>query len=141
MFSSSKLTTMVMAAMLVTMMLATTARSQKVHRRRQYYHVHIMNELRTETMRVHCHCTDHDQGEHDIKIGSEYDLLFKRHVFRTNLWKCHVAVDRSRKLDFHAYDDYTKDYNSEVYWVVKEDGIYSRDNEGQDTFKFAWKSV
>ncbi|CAN0879320.1 S-protein homolog 1 [Linum grandiflorum] len=108
-----------------------------------YYHVHIINELdNAGSLLVHCHCTDHDIGEHYIVPGREFEWRFKEHIFRKTLWKCYLspAPYNSRHVDFVAFDDFTVTFGNHVYWVAKEIGVFYRDADTlKDAFMFGWE--
>ncbi|CAN0879328.1 S-protein homolog 9 [Linum grandiflorum] len=89
---------------------------------------------------VHCHCTDHDQDVHHINVGTEYELVFRKHAIRDTRWTCYLAPDNSRHATFVAYEDATPDYNRNVFWAVKEDGVYFRNPGGHDVLDYKWEN-
>ncbi|CAN1144154.1 hypothetical protein LINPERHAP2_LOCUS13957 [Linum perenne] len=103
------------------------------------YTVHIINGLTgTKPLYAHCRCTHNYQPKTYVDHGAEYDLTFKSHVLKPTRWECYLAPDSIRRNYIIVYDDHTKTYDNNVYWVAKEDGIYNRDPQGTDTFTYEW---
>ncbi|CAN1144160.1 hypothetical protein LINPERPRIM_LOCUS26874 [Linum perenne] len=106
------------------------------------YHVHIANELsHNEDLFVQCHCTHAYRPVSYVKVGTEYEWRFKSHVLGVTRWHCHLAPDSIRHVSLVVYEDSMKTYRDNVYWVVKDDGVYSRDpSTKKDAFVDAWSS-
>ncbi|CAN1144165.1 S-protein homolog 74 [Linum perenne] len=104
------------------------------------FHAHIINELK-EILLTHCYCTDHDLGVIFVAPGTEYKWDFKKHYFfRSTLWQCYVSPQSKFHQNFIVFDDLTKAFDYNVYWVVKNEGIYFRDpSRGVDIFKYKWQ--
>ncbi|CAN0853852.1 S-protein homolog 1 [Linum grandiflorum] len=109
------------------------------------YEAHIVNELSAnKVLYVHCHCTDHDLGDHYINVGSEFVWSFKSHVLRMTRWKCYLAPDNNRHVDFVAFSTNMSHIcfgeRNTFYWVAKDDGIYMRDTLefNLDHFSHPW---
>ncbi|CAN0879356.1 S-protein homolog 74 [Linum grandiflorum] len=141
---SSRLTATV--AVVVTILLATTARSSAGFVPR--IHMHIVNKMTdNELMLVRCKCSDHDLGDYLVKVGAEFEWSFKKHLIRRTHWRCYLAADETRFMHFDAYDTgavstdkYIIDGDiNDIHWDVKEDGIYVRDiDSGKDYFAQKW---
>ncbi|CAN0879325.1 S-protein homolog 74 [Linum grandiflorum] len=135
-------TTIVIAV--ATLLLATTAPSS-AWSIWPHYHVHIVNELsRNEVLLVQCNCTDTARPASRVKVGTEYEWTFKEHAFRDTRWTCYVSPDKNRRVRFlayeEAYEDTTPDYNRNVFWAVKEDGVYFRNPGGHDVLDYKWEN-
>ncbi|CAI0391055.1 unnamed protein product [Linum tenue] len=107
-----------------------------------YEHVHIVNELDGgKTLIAHCHSLQHDLGVQYVNAGEEYEWRFKPRVFKRTLWRCYLAPDGFRHVAYDVYNESNQvvDYDFNVYWVAKEDGIYNRDHVNrQDFFSQPW---
>ncbi|CAN1306667.1 S-protein homolog 74 [Linum perenne] len=106
------------------------------------YRVHVINDLANhEILLTHCYCTDHDLGVIFVAPGTEYKWDFKKHYFfRSTLWQCYVSPQSKFHQNFIVFDDLTKAFDYNVYWVVKNEGIYFRDpSRGVDIFKYKWQ--
>ncbi|CAN1306644.1 S-protein homolog 1 [Linum perenne] len=129
----------------VAILLVTIPRSSALWHR-PHYQVHILNELtNNKVLLVHCNCSDHDLGDNHIKVGTEYAWTFKEHAFRTTRWRCYLAPDNNRHAYFVAYEEAfdlnTRMFDFNVYWAVKDDGVYFRDPKShKDVFSFAWQT-
>ncbi|CAN1144168.1 S-protein homolog 74 [Linum perenne] len=107
------------------------------------YRVHVINDLANhEVLLVHCDSSKGDRPVAYISFQTDYTWDFKLHTFGHTRWRCHVAPDRYRSRYFRVFDENQTpnafDYN--VYWVVKNEGIYFRDpSRGVDIFKYKWQ--
>ncbi|CAN1144162.1 S-protein homolog 1 [Linum perenne] len=108
-----------------------------------HYTVHITNELvNKETLYLVCRSTRGSRPEAYVNFGAEYAWMFKPHFLGKTLWQCYLAPDNQRHKFFTVYDDSTIRYFDNVYWVAKEDGVYSRDPETPaDTLIYTWDFV
>ncbi|CAN0897797.1 S-protein homolog 1 [Linum grandiflorum] len=95
-----------------------------------YRHVHIVNqfEINLETLFVHCQSKDDDLGFHYIDFGTEFTWKFRPTLLgRTQFW-CYVApVKTPAHMQFDAYiyhDPSIIEYKNNVYWIIKDDGVY-----------------
>ncbi|CAN0879344.1 S-protein homolog 8 [Linum grandiflorum] len=133
--------TLSLVLVVATLLLSTTippSSASWFHRPR--YYVHVVNELtHNEVLFVACTCTDAPQPTSFLNAGSEYEWSFKEHLFRMTLWTCYLSPDNSRHLLFHAYEKHQPNYNKHVYWVAKEDGVYSRFPDLGDQLQFPWQ--
>ncbi|CAN0879321.1 S-protein homolog 31 [Linum grandiflorum] len=105
------------------------------------YHVHIVNDMSgNKVLLVRCRSSDQDLGDQNVVVGSEFEWTFERSVWQSTNWVCYLVPDYNRHAFFQAYTDFTPDYDHNVYWVAKEDGIYFRDGSGidGDVLKFIW---
>ncbi|CAN1144171.1 S-protein homolog 6 [Linum perenne] len=105
------------------------------------YRVHIFNDLKKhEDLLVHCDSSDHDRGVSYIKYRSDYWWAFKLHATRRSRWRCRLTPDIYRTKYFRAFDeDNTPDVHNNVYWNVREDGIYLL-KDGQYEFTYHWEN-
>ncbi|CAN1144149.1 S-protein homolog 1 [Linum perenne] len=104
------------------------------------YHVHVVNELSdNKVLFVQCHCTHGYRPSGHVPAGTEYDWTFKPHFLKETLWQCYMNPDFHHHLNFVAYDRNTIDYNKNVYWIAKDDGVYWRIPDGSpDTLRYKW---
>ncbi|CAN0879337.1 S-protein homolog 8 [Linum grandiflorum] len=103
------------------------------------YTVHIINELSgKETLSVQCNCTDTSRPVGFVKPGTEYQWSFKNHFNRKTLWVCDLSPGNNRRATINAYQDMIPDYDRNVYWAVKEDGIYFRYPGSADAKQYTW---
>ncbi|CAN0879348.1 S-protein homolog 1 [Linum grandiflorum] len=141
MVSNTMITTVLVAV--ATLLLATIPSSSAWRIwQRQTYRVHIINELKgNKVLVVRCHCTDAPETIRHVKAGKEYGFSFKENIFPDTRWTCYMSPDNRRHVKFVVYTDKTPSYERNVYWAVKEDGIYFRDGlRGfKDFFEHKWK--
>ncbi|CAN0879338.1 hypothetical protein LINGRAHAP2_LOCUS12974 [Linum grandiflorum] len=109
---------------------------------RDTYYVHVINELTEKSVLwAQCKCTDNSQPPTDIYPGSEYELTFKEHLFRPTVWSCFIIKDNDSQVWFYVFDPtirrHSLKYN--VYWAVKDDGVYSRHPGYPDEFAYEWQ--
>ncbi|CAN0879332.1 S-protein homolog 8 [Linum grandiflorum] len=123
------------------LLLATTIPPSSAEWFRPHFHVHIINELsQNEVLTVQCNCTDRPQPTTYVQVGSEYELVFRLHVWRDTRWTCYVSPDGNRHVTFAAYSTgYVDDYDHRFYWPVKEDGVYQRFPGNPDLLAHQWE--
>ncbi|CAN0879330.1 S-protein homolog 8 [Linum grandiflorum] len=141
--TSNKIIASLAVAVATIVLATTTPPSSAFGWHRPHYHVHIVNELsRNEVLLVQCNCTDTARPASRVKVGTEYEWTFKEHAFRDTRWTCYVSPDKNRRVRFLAYEeeDTTPDYNRNVFWAVKEDGVYFRNPGGHDVLDYKWEN-
>ncbi|CAN0879335.1 S-protein homolog 1 [Linum grandiflorum] len=136
------ITTVLMAAAVVLLLAAIPPASAFHWPWKPPYDVHILNELSgNKVLYVHCRCTDMERPESWVNPGTQYEWTFKPHILKPTRWQCYMKPDNSRNIDFIAYDKHINTYDYNVYWIVKDDGIYSRGTDGgSDALKYRWKN-
>ncbi|CAN1803708.1 S-protein homolog 74 [Linum perenne] len=129
---------MVATSMLLQAMVIFSSRADEL--RNPPITVHIKNELSSgQVLYVHCHCTDHDLGDHYINTGVEFNWRFKPHFIRKNLWQCYLAPDKNHQAYFHVYDFKTPPYDFDLIFAAKEDGVYYRNQDNNvDEYFSKW---
>ncbi|CAN0879336.1 S-protein homolog 9 [Linum grandiflorum] len=135
-----------LAVVAATLLLATTtippSSADLLHR--PQFHVHIINELsKNEVLSVQCNCTGDPPKPINyvkVEVGAEYELVFRKHWLEETRWTCFVSPspDILRNATFVAYEDSTVHYEHNVYWAVKEDGVYFRFPGASDELDFPW---
>ncbi|CAN0879345.1 S-protein homolog 8 [Linum grandiflorum] len=136
---TSKIFSLVLAV--ATLLLSTTISPSSAswfHRPR--YYVHIINELsQHEMMFVSCNSTDAPQPFSYISVGSKYEWSFKEHWFGPTIWTCYLSPDNNRHVKFVAYQLRQPNYKDNVYWLVREDGVYSWFPDVPERLQFTWE--
>ncbi|CAN1262617.1 S-protein homolog 74 [Linum perenne] len=101
---------------------------------------HIKNKLSSsQLLYVHCHCTDHDLGDHYVNFGDEFNWNFKSHYIQKNLWQCYLAPDKTHHAYFHVYDSRTSPFDFDLIFEAREDGIYYINQDShEDEFFSHW---
>ncbi|CAN0879342.1 hypothetical protein LINGRAHAP2_LOCUS12978 [Linum grandiflorum] len=108
---------------------------------RETYHVHIINELSgNKVLWAQCNCIDRSQPVTYVNAGTEYELTFKEHVIRANRWSCYLIKDNNSHVWFVAFYEDIATSDNNVYWAVKEDGVYFRYPNVADELQFPWKA-
>ncbi|CAN1144142.1 S-protein homolog 74 [Linum perenne] len=102
--------------------------------------IHIKNELKSgQVLYAHCHCTDHDLGDHYINVGDEFNWNFKPHFIRKNLWQCYLTPDKTHHAYFHVYDSKTPTFDFDLIFAAREDGVYYINQDSHvDEFFSSW---
>ncbi|CAN1144172.1 hypothetical protein LINPERPRIM_LOCUS26876 [Linum perenne] len=105
------------------------------------YRVHVINDLANhEVLLVHCDSSKGDRPVAYISFQTDYTWDFKLHTFGHTRWRCHVAPDRYRSRYFRVFDEnQTPNVDKEVFWSVREDGIYLLNN-GEYVFTYTWEN-
>ncbi|CAN0879341.1 S-protein homolog 31 [Linum grandiflorum] len=131
-----------LAAVVATFLLATAIPpSSANYFHRETYHLHIINELSgNKVLWAQCNCIDRAQPVTYVGHGTDYMLTFKEHIFRTTRWSCYLIKDNNSHVWFVAFHDYIQTSNNNVYWAVKEDGVYFRLPGVPDDLQFHWKA-
>ncbi|CAN0879343.1 hypothetical protein LINGRAHAP2_LOCUS12979 [Linum grandiflorum] len=117
-----------LAVVVATLLLATTIPPSSAGLfQRRTYHLHIINELSgNKVLRAQCNCIDRTQPVTYVNPGTEYMLTFKEHLVRANRWSCYLIKDNDSHVWFVAFHDYIESLDDNVYWAVKDDGVYFR---------------
>ncbi|CAL1392780.1 unnamed protein product [Linum trigynum] len=96
-----------------------------------YHYVHVTNELTGgKVLLVHCKSGTRDLGVQNITPAKELTWRFRPgFLVVSTLYWCYVAPDDSHHIHFDAWTNdvagkYEYDYN--MSWVVKDDGLYVR---------------
>ncbi|CAN1144169.1 S-protein homolog 8 [Linum perenne] len=130
------------AAVVTTVLLAGIPTSSSEEWWSSIYHIHIINQLSDDkVLKVNCNSSDNENLVIFVAPGTEYKWDFKKHYFfRSTLWQCYVSPQSKFHQNFIVFDDLTKAFDYNVYWVVKNEGIYFRDpSRGVDIFKYKWQ--
>ncbi|CAL1392783.1 unnamed protein product [Linum trigynum] len=96
-----------------------------------YHHVHVTNELTGgKVLLAHCKSATSDLGVQEIAPTKEFTWRFRPgFAFVSTLYWCYVAPDGSHHLRFDAWTDHVAgmyEYDRNMYWVAKDDGLYVR---------------
>ncbi|CAN0927752.1 S-protein homolog 74 [Linum grandiflorum] len=93
--------------------------------------VGVKNGLSSElAVIVHCQSKNDDLKAHVVQVGSQIQWSFGFY-FATLFW-CDLAL-QDKRLSFNAFraEDHhygTPDRGKDIYWVVKNDGVYKNDS-------------
>ncbi|CAN0879339.1 hypothetical protein LINGRAHAP2_LOCUS12975 [Linum grandiflorum] len=136
---TSKILSFAIVVLLATTISPSSAFEWPWHR--DTYYVHVINELTEKSVWAQCRCTDSTQPATDIDPGSEYELTFKEHLFQENLWSCFIVKDNDSQVWLYVFDQIIRHQavNYNVYWAVKDDGVYYRQPGNPDKFAYEWK--
>ncbi|XP_022953901.1 S-protein homolog 5-like [Cucurbita moschata] len=101
------------------------------------YYVHLINDLSSPDMTVHCKSGDDDLGFHHLHKGEDFQFHFKINFWKTTLFWCTVEKPNAY-ISFQCFwperksswlRDRCKDGDvGSCIWRIKDDGIYLRFN-------------
>ncbi|CAL1392782.1 unnamed protein product [Linum trigynum] len=96
-----------------------------------HHYVHVTNQLTGgKVLLVHCKSGSGDLGVQAINPANEFNWRFRPwNLYVSTLYWCYIAPDDNHHIYFDAWTEdvagkYEFDYN--MYWVVKDDGLYVR---------------
>ncbi|CAN1143003.1 hypothetical protein LINPERPRIM_LOCUS26309 [Linum perenne] len=93
--------------------------------------MHIINELTSLDLIVHCRSKDDDLGAKVVHVKSEFNWSFTG--YGTTLFRCNVAV-QDKRTHFVAFDG--RGY-CPFHWVVDDNGVHANETGCQPTY-YPW---
>ncbi|CAN0879340.1 hypothetical protein LINGRAHAP2_LOCUS12976 [Linum grandiflorum] len=137
---TSKILSFAIVVLLATTISLSSAFKWPWHR--DTYNVHVINELTGYIILwAQCKCTDNSQPATDIYPGSAYKLTFKEHLTRANVWSCFIIKDDDSQVWLKVFNETLrpKSFKYNLYWAVKDDGVYFRHPGQSDQFAYEWQ--
>lgn len=108
----------------------------------QKNHVHIVNNLtsNSQPLKIHCASGDNDLGHHDLYPGQKYEWGFCPNLGPNTLFFCHFWWGSKNKA-FEVYNQKKmKKSNRQSWWKAEDDGIYFCNGKTSSVYmkKYDW---
>ncbi|GFQ06871.1 hypothetical protein PHJA_002831100, partial [Phtheirospermum japonicum] len=107
--------------------------------------VHVINylPLNSPILKLRCQSKDNDLGYHTLPVNNDYHWSFCETLFGQTLFFCRFYWGSKQKVFDVFRAKYSREYNSEHFWLAKSDGFYYATENLTSSFtkRFDWSRI